>query len=366
MIAPPRPAAFTPYDLILFDLDGVITTEHIYWECARLTIWELLHLRLQAAKAYVPAVHDPAAREGILPLDLIFALKERVVNSNWDITFVASCALLKALEGGIQAEGTSPGARDILELLYAIRATAHKKADWTDALADLLVAAGERQGPDLIAYAGQVAGEAIEVGPDFFKPGGPWWQYLYERFQLWFTGVLMGTWGAAPLQEKLTLPVEAILKTLQTLRDAGCILGIVTGRPRDEALPPLRTFGLLNFFAAERIATYTEAQVAQQESGLESLGKPHPFSLRRALHPDASTEDLLGDKTLSTGLRALVVGDAPGDALMAQAVGVPCVGVLSGVIGEAARETRRVALLEAGCVAILDDLTGLPGWLGLT
>ena len=31
------------YDTVIFDLDGVITSEQCYWDAAALTVWEYLH-----------------------------------------------------------------------------------------------------------------------------------------------------------------------------------------------------------------------------------------------------------------------------------------------------------------------------------
>ncbi|GAB4527389.1 MAG: hypothetical protein Kow0063_02590 [Anaerolineae bacterium] len=353
MTGPPR-----AYDLIIFDLDGVITTEHIYWECARLTLWELLYLRLSAGGGYVNAVHDWAAREQILPQSLVFAVKNRAVNSNWDLTFVAACALLGSLETAVNGADTVDG------ILRALRRRGRRPAPWPEAVCNLLEAGDGGQGAALVAFAGRWASQKIGAPQALFLPGGPWWRYLYERFQLWYDGPLMGLWGAAPLQEKPVLPVERIRDVLLRLRAAGCELGVATGRPRGEALRALRSFGVLDCFAAERVVTHTEVEAAQRQHGGEPLGKPHPFAIWRALWPDVETSALLRERWPESNIRALVVGDAPSDALAARAAGLSCLGVLSGVIGDGqARQARRAALQEAGCVAVLDDLTEIPAWL---
>src|SRR5260221_10143838 len=84
-------------DTLIFDMDGVITTEEKYWACARLTLWELVTKTLSLEKAFPDAVHDAAARETIVPDELIYALKGRAVNSNWDVTYVLVCAYLAGL-----------------------------------------------------------------------------------------------------------------------------------------------------------------------------------------------------------------------------------------------------------------------------
>jgi hypothetical protein len=73
-------------DTVIFDMDGVVTTEEKYWACARLTLWELVTKTLGLADAFGDAVHDPAVREDVTSDAHIYALKSRAVNSNWDIT----------------------------------------------------------------------------------------------------------------------------------------------------------------------------------------------------------------------------------------------------------------------------------------
>ncbi len=348
----------TRYELIIFDLDGVITTEHIYWECARLTLWELLHLRLGAAPQYVPAVHDPAARAAILPPALIFDVKNRAVNSNWDLTFLASCAILVSLENRIdRGQGT------VDELLRASRAAIRRPVLCPEAVHDLLRAAGQRRGVDLLTFAGRWASEATGASPELFRPEGQWWQYIHDRFQLWYEGLLMGVWGAEPLPERPVLPVQAIHVALTRLRESGHTLGVATGRPREEALRPLQALGILDLFSRERVVTHTEVEQGQRTLGRTSLGKPHPYSIRRAMFPEVAPAQLMENHHPPDAVSALVVGDSASDALAARKAGVPCVGVLSGVAGEKARQARRKALLEAGCVAVLDDITRLPEWL---
>lgn len=347
------------YDLIIFDLDGVITTEHIYWECARLTVWELVHLRLGAAPVYLPAVHDAAVRESILPQPLIFRVKNLAINSNWDLTYLASCAALAAV--GCRVTGPISSAEVLIAALQRRRSA---RVDPAAALKALLESAGERRGPDLMAYAGQRAAEFTGAPPALFSPEGSWWAYGYNRFQLWYDGLLMGVWGARPLPERPVLPTAEMRQTLDRLRASGYRLGVATGRLWEEAASPLRAFGLLDCFVKERMATYSDVERASQALGLVSLGKPHPYAIWRSMYPDAADADLVDGNLPVERVQALVVGDSASDALAAHAAGVPCLGVLSGVVGEDACKARREVLLAAGCLDILDDMRALPDWLG--
>ncbi len=343
-----------PVDLVIFDLDGVITTEKIYWDCARLTLWELLQAGQGSSGLMVP---EAEARDNILPLPLIEAVKARSVNSNWDLTYLGGCALLL----GCQPAG-GQSCRSIPELLDMFRSTFTGGQHWPRLLQDLLEVAETRQGSALLAFAGKVAADYLGAQPELLHPQGPWWHYLFGRFQEWRSGEALIRVGLPPLAETLTLPGETLQRALFCLREAGYRLGIATGRPRNEAFPPLEANGLLGIFDPDRLVTYTEIEAAQQATGRSHLGKPHPFSILRAIHLEASVEHLL-DEPPSDGLRALMVGDSPSDAQAAKAAGIPCLGILSGAADPRQQNLRRAALLAAGCVDVLADVSHVPDWL---
>ncbi len=94
-------------DLIVFDLDGVITSEEAYWDAAGLTLHELCysprywHLDKSRSSAdgqqYHPATNVQESRSisrAVFPETEILALKARAINSNWDTCYVAVCLCL--------------------------------------------------------------------------------------------------------------------------------------------------------------------------------------------------------------------------------------------------------------------------------
>lgn len=346
-----------PFDLLLFDLDGVVTTEHIYWECARLTVWELLQVHLPLMVPYVPAVHDAHARAQVIPLDLIYAIKNRAINSNWDLAFLVACSLLRALPAGAGRDAATLDAW--LEALQSCR-PAH---DWRSPVEAALDEAGDLSGAGLVAHAGRQAAQHLEIDASLLTPEGPFWQRLYTRFQGWYSGRLMGLWGAARLPERPVIPVAEMQQIFLVLKMAGYELGIVTGRPLDEAEYALGMFSILDHFAPRHTVTFDDVMVAQQELAQSGLGKPHPFAVRKALWPEQDSETLLEGGGPSLDGVALMIGDSTSDAVAARRAGIPCLGVASGVQGAEAKAERRQALLEAGCVAVLDDIRALPAWL---
>ena len=86
-------------NLIIFDLDGVITSEEAYWDAAGLTLHELLYSprywdldrsELSADGQYYPATTTQECRRisrAVFPESEILALKGRSINSNWDTCY---------------------------------------------------------------------------------------------------------------------------------------------------------------------------------------------------------------------------------------------------------------------------------------
>src|SRR5437764_13522101 len=93
-------------NLVVFDLDGVITNEEAYWDAAGLTLhelcnspryWNLDASILGADGQYHPVVTAEESRRtsrAILPEAEILAIKARAINSNWDSCYLAACLSL--------------------------------------------------------------------------------------------------------------------------------------------------------------------------------------------------------------------------------------------------------------------------------
>ena len=90
-------------NLIVFDLDGVITSEEAYWDAAGLTLHELLYSSrywsidqqlLDNDGQYHPAKTAEESRwlsRSLFPNAEIQALKARAINSNWDTCYATVC-----------------------------------------------------------------------------------------------------------------------------------------------------------------------------------------------------------------------------------------------------------------------------------
>ena len=78
------------YDTVIFDMDGVITSEQNYWNCAALTVWEYLNYNSGQKINVAECMQNISKiRSRVFSDDeLISILKGKGVNSNWDLGYV--------------------------------------------------------------------------------------------------------------------------------------------------------------------------------------------------------------------------------------------------------------------------------------
>ena len=386
-------------NLIIFDLDGVITSEEAYWDVAGLTLheisysqrlWNLDEHKLGSDKLYHSAKTADESRylsRATLPTDEILAYKARSINSNWDTCYAAVClrlidllaqlsdlALLLPLRpwdnawlGAFREHSVSDKGRGIpLSLAAPV------------GLLDLPVFQGYT-GLDLInrfdAYASETLGYPVD---NVFSRHSPFWAFCRDIFQEWYLGdeLYAQTYGHAPAQpgkpgcihfEQPLLPVERIRETLSILRDAGYTLGFATGRVRQEAFYPLEQYGLLPYFDEEHICTYDDVERAEAELRKRGdqtlLGKPHPFQfLAAAMGPAqcfvGAGEDVDGwmGRLRRPRNPFLVVGDSTSDILGGRAAGAITVSVATGAHSSEAQELLAQSLPDYS----VEDMTKLP------
>ncbi len=367
--------------LIIFDLDGVITSEEAYWDTAGLVIHELLYSSRywnieNTQYAYQPvttAEENRSLSRSVLPEASIVGFKSRAVNSNWDTCYCGFCLYLIHLLTLVPHKETllplRPADEDWMAAFREQLATvADKRIRDTrvlDAINDPLFHG--YSGLELIKrfnmYATQVLGVSIE---DVFARYSPSWEFCEQLFQEWYLGdeLYARDYGHAPKQtgkrgcisfEKPLLPVEQLRATLENLQQQGYTLGIATGRPRKEALVPLENYGLLAYFDASRIATHAEIAKAEEVLTAQgksiSLVKPHPFQFLIAANPNYVENSYR--RKLQT---FLIVGDTPSDIQGGHTAGAITIAVLTG-----AKTLRAQMILEQSKPDFLiADVTKLP------
>lgn len=133
-------------------------------------------------------------------------------------------------------------------------------------------------------------------------------------------------------EEAQQVPVADLRPLLSGLRDRGLTLGLATNDTEAGARDHLRLHGIADLFTF----------VAGYDSGFG--GKPDPGQLRAFLRAAGFAPD-----------EVVMVGDSRHDLAAARAAGLHAVGVLTGLAG--------AAELSPLADVVLQDITGLPGWL---
>ncbi|GCE02901.1 HAD family hydrolase [Dictyobacter aurantiacus] len=367
-------------NVVVFDLDGVITSEEAYWITAGLVLHEIAYSprywNLHRVESYVP----PATAEDcdrlsheVLPVEIMLGFKARSINSNWDTCYAAVSVCLVDLLSRLpdrsalfplqpwdahwverfrrslgQLEGEEVSIRSCYELL--------KQAPFQNY-------SGFELFERLNQYASELLGQPVE---GVFARYSPFWKLCQDLFQEAYLGdqLFEQEYHHAPSQparygciylEKPILDVEVLRATLQTLRKQGYTLGVATGRPGREAIVPLQNYGLFEYFDPARVMTH--AEVAQAEERLRSRGdntslvKPHPYQFLAAADPAYQPHQPLPARG-----SFIVVGDTTSDVRGGHAAGALVIAVLTGAM---TLEARRL-LEESQPDFMIPDVTRVP------
>ena len=307
------------YDTVIFDMDGVITSEENYWTSAALTVAEYMSIRAGAdvdTEMYMRRAGK--IRETVFCGDkLIGLLKAKGVNSNWDLGYVTVlCAQIAGGEGDSVFTAALKYAKTLPDNII----------DAYDALAERCAA---------------VTGESAED----LRRNGKIWREMHGLFQEWFLGDILngkpsknGFKSGLIEREEPIIPKGSLLEILRLLSsDKRVCTG--TGRPGIEMQRPLSDWGALRYFSPDGLCCYDHVEAAENALGNNALTKPHPYMFLKALYgtdyDDKKIVEELYDKDKIK--RALIVGDAGADILAARAMGADFCAVLTGINGEKSR-----------------------------
>jgi phosphoglycolate phosphatase-like HAD superfamily hydrolase len=358
------------FKLLVFDLDGVITSEQKYWNTARLTVWDMLcqpeYLGLAEYFGSGLAAPDLVLDKGesVISTAFITELKNRAVNSNWDLTFfvvslqlIAILAQLNSTDLAVLQQHSNLG---LTENLQAIGNLCKKQSINTNRSQKIIQEfwqesinlKGTAVQDHVPVFARRVLGQELEL----FRSHSNLWQLCYQNFQAWYEGRK----SYQLPDDDTVLPVAEIQQVLGVLAQR-YKLAIATGRPRNETIVPLTNLGLIEYFEADRLVTYDEVLAAEQLVQIK-LGKPHPFIVLKAIYPNLSDAELIGLAQNSHPMVAYI-GDAASDVVAAQAAGCCSIGVLTGFGFDL--EYKRQLLGEMGCDYIITSIVSLPDLLVL-
>ncbi len=311
------------YDTVLLDMDGVITSEEVYWNAATLTVRELLFSdRYFGAETCAPEDWSNKLqtyrKEEFCDDAVIRHIKQKGINNNWDLSWV--------VVGGALSQST----RDFQAIFEWITTLPAVKDGLYDSVAEALEKAGFAK--EEAAHHGGI------------------WKKIQLAFQEWFLGseLFSKYWDSPSLQPGkpgLTFSEEPIvdksrLVTLLSEISKAKRLGIGSGRPRVEAENPLRSWGVYDCFTEDAIITYNDILAAQDAiNNTVSLAKPHPYMFLRGVFGRKYTDDALFNSQYDAApcKKTLVIGDAGCDLFSAKSAGCDFLAVLTGIEGEGAR-----------------------------
>ena len=386
-------------NVIVFDLDGVITSEEAYWITAGLVLHEFLfsphycNIAGTQEENYEPPVFEEYEQVAYatFPQAVMLKLKARSINSNWDTSYVAVCIclidLLAKLPDCTALLPLRPWAEDWLAAFRHALAQIPGPKEITPAtfrrlddpfLKDIV-------GLELIDCLNEYASHVL-VGTEIshvpiegvFARNSPSWLLCQDLFQQWYLGDelyavgeeqarehsprvsarrAIGKRGVIYLERPL-LPAETLRATLDALRKRGYVLGIATGRQRQEALPPLKNYGLLDYFDESHITTHMEIALAEEalrEQGEEiTLVKPHPYQFLLAADPH-----YLPNQPPPPLGSFIVVGDTTSDVRGGRAANAITIAVLTG----ARTAEARMMLEQSQPDFLIEDITHVSALL---
>lgn len=374
---------------LIFDMDGVITSERKYWNTARLTVLELISSdQYLGLKNYFDEGNTFSAQVAILnqmiiSSDFIYELKRRAVNSNWDLTFfVFSLYFISILKEFQQNRSdlwnnmidlmNLPIEDGLIRLGEVLRGQVYNFKTSNLVITQFWQETEKFTGMQVVEHLQLFAKTVLNADPKtdlkFLQPKGKLWELCYHNFQAWYEG-----------KRNYTLPDDDTVVELEHLKQlfnqlSGLKqynLGIATGRPRSEVLQPLTALGLLHYFDSSRIGTYDEVLQAEalisQSGHAIRLAKPHPFVLLKAIHPDQEIHVLCSEAFQNLDRSdAAYIGDAASDVVAAKRSGCVSIGVLTGCVDDRAIESQRTMLLNKGCHTVLNSVLDLPKLLGVS
>ncbi len=308
------------YDKIIFDMDGVITSERAYWQTAAVAAYDLLlsfehygtcGIDRQWCRQQYIEIYNTVLCGG----RTVRAVKNLGVNTNWDLLYIVFC-VSKYLNPELDTLDTA----HFQSVCMFIENIDMKAPEVYDALSEL------------------VSPIIPKTEADYFKRGGDYfWKELVDVFQKWYLGC--DEFEGINTDDKLLFDADAIENVLIKLKNSGIRLGVGTGRPREEVKLPLSHAGIDKYFDEAMYVCYDDVKDAEIElNPNHPLAKPDPFVfLKAALGEKHSNREIKdGDYTYEELERVLVVGDAPSDFIAARRGGFDFLGVLTGVDGPSA------------------------------
>ena len=238
------------YDTIIFDMDGVITSEENYWNSAALTVYEVFNSIDYWGKNKIDInfIMDNYRdmRKYLFSDDkLIALLKNKGVNSNWDLTYVVMCISI------------------ILCTPYP-----DKIYEYACGLGDNIL-----NEYDVLA---KKTAECMHKPTNYCERNGEMWRIAYKCFQEWFLGdkLFYDVYNTHPKKsgkpglvynEEPIIPLKKLQQIFAALHKSGKRLCMGTGRPSAEILPPLEKWEIKQYMSEKSLINYDHVVKAESK-----------------------------------------------------------------------------------------------------
>jgi len=360
---------------LVFDMDGVITSEERYWDCAGLGVAEIVEKYLGVKEndiGNIKSLEDLVKlRKKYLTDDEIIALKNLAVNTNWDVAYIATSIRIINAISKLETEKIVPKNEGIdTEYLKTLgKYLEGHEINSKDLEKPLTIKKFVNYMKENKKKGFEVIDSINNFLPDkLFKRKDKLWMLCKDIFQKWYLGDEQNR--GMIHYENLLLDEKRIKKTLSNLKDMELELKIATGRPYNELIIPLKKAKILVFFSAEDIATNDDIEKTEsvlKNKGVHiSMAKPNPYLFLRAIHGAEIDNEFIrlnGKVRYNKGdyKKFAVVGDAVSDMVAAKEMGCAAIGVLTGAFLDKNKKSLEKELINNGADAIIDDLTFLVG-----
>lgn len=312
------------YDTVIFDMDGVITSEENYWNSSALTVYELFNSAdywgsNKIDVNYIMENYSDMRKYLFKNDSLISLLKNKGVNSNWDLTYVVMCISI------------------ILNTPYP------------DEIYEYALELGDNILDEYDTLAIKTA-KKINKPIEYCKRNGEMWQLAFNCFQEWFLGdkLYKQIYGKYPKKqgksglvhnEQPIIELTKLQSIFRIMHQNNIKICMGTGRPAAEILPPLEKWEIKRYMSQSGLINYNHVVNAERTFEGKHFTKPHPYMFLKAmLGEDYSDEKIINnDYPHELIKKTLVVGDAGADIFAAQAMGADFCAVLTGIQGQKAR-----------------------------
>ncbi|WP_293987821.1 HAD family hydrolase [Megasphaera sp.] len=346
---------------VIFDVDGVLLSEKRYFDVSALVVWEwyysprYMHLKPERLTADLDDGTIAALRARFWKNDeILLWLKQHGVNSNWDMVHAHIVVTLWLMLEQYMADHGRLDAvlktnDDVQYLGSLLRGYAVPTAD--EVCRRLKNVVPDRAGKDeVFTYLTNAVQSSLGPSSRQWTPlASPLWQLEFEAFQDWYFGdeLYEKTYGKKPYapgkpgfltREEPLGTVSGIRLMFRELKKRGYKIAIATGRSRMEMEIPFQTYGWLDEFDENYVATYSDVEEAEAMLHM-SLDKPNPFAYYLGAFGKNKKHylDYVNRPDDFKKGTYYVVGDSLADVWCARAMGATMIATLTGIDGAAAK-----------------------------